>query len=102
RAIAGTLYFADLLGASIGAIAVTLLLQTLGGEASLLAAAIAPMLATALLSRRLRLVGVAGMALLAVAAVTNERTGLFRVTPGSLQAMEKQERDLPHTHSRQL
>src|SRR5712691_9332512 len=42
-AIAGSLYFADLLGASLGAVLVTVLLQTLGGEASLLAAAIAPM-----------------------------------------------------------
>ena len=98
RAVAGTLYFADLLGASVGAIAVTLLLQTLGGEASLLAAAIAPMLATVLLSRRLKLVAFAGVALLAVAAVTNESTGLFRVTPGELKAMYKQMRDIPGTH----
>lgn len=97
RAVAGTLYFFDLLGASVGAIAVTLLLQTLGGEASLLAAAIAPMLATMLLSRRLRLVAIGGAALLAIAALTNEQTGLFRVTPGSLKAMYKQMRDIPGT-----
>src|ERR1700692_4613724 len=55
RAIAGSLYFADLMGASLGAVAVTALLQTLGGEASVLAAAVAPMGAAACLSRRLRL-----------------------------------------------
>src|SRR5204863_5866208 len=67
-------------------------------EASLLAAAMAPMLATVLLSRRLRLVAIAGIALLAIAAFTNERTGLFRVTPGELKAMYKQMRDIPGTH----
>src|SRR4029079_4534839 len=46
RAVAGTLYFADLLGASIGAIAVTLLLQTLGGEAAVLHPANGPTPAT--------------------------------------------------------
>jgi len=39
------LYFADLLGAALGAILVTLLLNLLGGEAALLAAAIAPAIA---------------------------------------------------------
>jgi uncharacterized membrane protein YeaQ/YmgE (transglycosylase-associated protein family) len=42
RATAGSLYFADLLGASLGAVVVTVLLQMLGGEGSLLVAAIAP------------------------------------------------------------
>src|SRR2546429_182455 len=42
RAVAGSLYFADLLGAAIGAVLVTLLLNALGGEAALLAGAIAP------------------------------------------------------------
>src|SRR2546421_10080076 len=50
RAIAGTLYFYDLIGASIGAIAVTLLLHLLGGEAALLVATIAPLFAAFLLS----------------------------------------------------
>src|SRR5258706_7660214 len=42
RAIAGSLYFADLLRASLGAVSVTGLLHTMGGEASLLIAAAAP------------------------------------------------------------
>src|SRR5262245_8730008 len=45
RSMAGTLYFADLLGASLGALVVTALLQALGGEGAVLAAAAAPMVA---------------------------------------------------------
>src|SRR5580704_11282572 len=82
RAVAGSLYFADLLGASLGALVVTALLQTLGGEASVLAAAIAPMAAAACLSRRLRLVACGGVVLMAAAAWSNAGTGLFRVVPG--------------------
>src|SRR6266446_9786997 len=50
RAIAGSLYFADLVGAAIGAVLVTLLLHALGGEAALLAGAIAPGIAAVLLT----------------------------------------------------
>lgn len=50
RASTGSLYFADLLGAALGAILVTLLLHLLGGEAALLAAAIAPAIAAVCLS----------------------------------------------------
>src|SRR3989442_7220249 len=51
RAVAGSLYFADLLGAAIGAVLVTLLLHALGGEAALLAAAIAPAIAAGVFTR---------------------------------------------------
>src|SRR5205809_4025437 len=50
RAVAGSLYFADLVGAAIGAVLVTLLLHALGGEAALLAAAIGPGIAAVLLT----------------------------------------------------
>src|SRR2546421_13042243 len=50
RAIAGTLYFYDLIGASIGAVAVTLLLHVFGGEAALLVASICPAVAALLMS----------------------------------------------------
>src|SRR5205807_2320539 len=50
RAVAGALYFADLVGAAIGAVLVTLLLHALGGEAALLAAAIAPGIAAVLMT----------------------------------------------------
>ena len=98
RAASGSLYFADLLGASIGAGAIGILLQMLGGEASLLAAAVAPMAASALLSRRFRVVGVAGAALLMVAALTNGSTGLFHVIPGTIKAMRRQMDESPGSH----
>jgi len=50
RAVAGSLYFWDLIGAALGAVLVTLLLHLLGGEAALLAAAIAPAIAAVLLA----------------------------------------------------
>src|SRR5438067_6665052 len=50
RAVAGTLYFYDLIGAALGAVLVTLLLHLLGGEAALLAATVAPALAALLMS----------------------------------------------------
>src|SRR5947208_3653908 len=52
RAVAGSLYFADLLGAAIGAVLVTALLHALGGEAALLTAAIAPAIAAVLMTDR--------------------------------------------------
>src|SRR4029434_4735533 len=42
RVFAGSLYFWDLIGAALGAVLVTLLLHTLGGEAALLVASVAP------------------------------------------------------------
>src|SRR6266446_7038289 len=47
---AGSLYFADLVGAAIGAVLVTLLLHWLGAEAALLTGAIAPAIAAVLLT----------------------------------------------------
>ena len=90
-----TLYFADLIGASLGALGITLLLQTVGGEASVLIAASAPFLAAVCFSRRMRLVGFAGALLVAAAAVLNERTPLFHVIPGSSKAMRRQMDELP-------
>src|SRR6266850_8524682 len=50
RASSGSLYFADLVGAALGAVLVTVLLFALGGEAALLAATIAPAIAALCLS----------------------------------------------------
>src|SRR5437867_1082463 len=50
RAVAGSLYFYDLVGAALGAVLVTVLLHLLGGEAALLTGAIAPAIAAVLLS----------------------------------------------------
>ena len=89
RAESGSLYFADLAGASLGALAVTVLLQRLGGEATLLLSAVAPMLAAAYLSKPLRTVASLGAIVLAVAALTNSTTQLMRVVPGTIKAMRK-------------
>ena len=89
REIASSLYFADLIGASLGALAVTFLLETLGSESTLLLVAAAPLAAAALLSRRYRVIAGAS-ALIAVGfALSNERMPLLRVTPGSLKAMRR-------------
>ena len=98
RDMSSTLYFADLLGASAGALAVTFLLQALGGETALLLAAAAPLFAAAFLSRRVRIVAVVGGLAVIAAAVSNERIGFFRVTPGVLKAMRRHMEELPNSH----
>jgi len=90
RAVAGSLYFADLVGAALGAILVTLLLHILGGESALLVAAIAPAIAAACLSRRLRVVAIAGIVLTAGVAFSAIKFGTFRVVPGTTKAMRNQ------------
>jgi hypothetical protein len=87
REIAGRLYFADLLGASAGALAVTFLLSWLGGETAVLAVAIAPMVASACLWRRLLPAAVVGVLALLAAVATNERTGLFRIKSAPAKGM---------------
>lgn len=115
RAATGSLYFADLVGAALGAISVTLLLHLLGGEAALLAAALAPAIAAVcltfapepaaavesgraadgprragLLPQAVRLAGILGVVLIAVAVFTTVSSGTFRVVPGKLKAMRNQ------------
>jgi len=79
RQHAGRLYFADLLGASIGALSVTLLLSYLGGENAVLTIAIAPFAAAACFSRRWLLPAAVAGALVLAAVAVNERTGLFKI-----------------------
>src|SRR2546421_2179658 len=50
RAVAGSLYFYDLIGAALGAVLVTALLHVFGGEAALLLGSIAPAVAALLLT----------------------------------------------------
>ncbi len=50
RAVAGSLYFYDLIGAALGAVLVTLLLHLFGGEAALLVGAMAPAVAAVLMA----------------------------------------------------
>lgn len=95
RETAATLYFADLLGASLGALAVTFLLEGFGGETTLLIATAAPFAAAALLWRRVRLPAVAGAALVMAVAVSNGRLGLLHVTPGPLKAMHRHMKETP-------
>src|SRR5215467_6229154 len=95
RSGAGSLYFADLLGASLGAVSVTVLLQLVGGEVSLMLAAVAPMLASGLLSRRFRIVATAEAAIVLLLAVTNHSTERFHVIPGTIKAMRRQMDDNP-------
>jgi hypothetical protein len=79
RERAGQLYFADLAGASLGALAVTFLLSWLGGEGAVLAVAMAPLAAAAAFSRRLLAPAAVAALVVVVAVVANERTGLFKI-----------------------
>jgi len=108
RAEASSLYFADLLGAAIGAVVVTLLLHWLGGETALLtgsiAAAVAAVcLATAESDERRGLRFTAVTAILAViitivAAICAVKLGVLRVTPGTTKAMRRQMDANPDAH----
>jgi hypothetical protein len=98
RDIASTLYFADLGGASLGALAVTFLLQYVGSETTLIIAAIASLGGAALLSRRYRIVAFVGVAVMLVLAVLNDRAAILRVTPGTFKAMRRHMDERPGTH----
>ncbi len=97
RDTATSLYFADLAGASLGAAAVTFFLQAVGGETTLLIAAVAPAVAAAVLSTRARSVAAIGAVLLAVTALANGRAGFLRVTPGELKALPRHMNETPGT-----
>src|SRR5438094_449015 len=98
REIASSLYFADLIGASLGALAVTFLLEQLGSESTLLLVAAAPLAAAALLSRRYRMIGASAAVIVLGFAVSNDRMSLLRVTPGELKAMQRQMQENTATH----
>src|SRR5262245_18619086 len=76
---AGRLYFADLLGASTGAAAVAVLLGLLGGEGTVLFAALTPAVAAAVLSRRLRVASAAAGALVLAALAAQLASGAFGI-----------------------
>ena len=79
RRNAGRLYFADLLGASLGALLVTFLLSWLGGENAVLLVALAPVVAAGALSRRLRIAsGLLSVAVLGL-LVVNGPMGYFNI-----------------------
>ena len=87
RHVAARLYFADLLGASTGALAVALLLARLGAEGAALAAALAAVGAAACLSRRAWPWAGAAAVLAAGALVAHGRTGLFGIRSAPTKGM---------------
>jgi hypothetical protein len=97
RETSATLYFADLLGASLGALAVTFLLETLGCETMLLLSAVPPIGAMAFLKRRYRPLAMLSAAVIVVVAISNEWTGVFRVTPSAFKAMHRHMEATPGT-----
>jgi predicted membrane-bound spermidine synthase len=120
RAESGSLYFADLVGAALGAVLVTVLLFAFGGEAALLAATIAPAVAAmclsfvkepaaaktsdsqstrvGLLPRAVRLVAIVGVVLTIIAVFSAVKYGTFRVVPGTTKAMRNQMDANPQAH----
>ena len=96
--IAGSLYFADLVGASLGAVVITLLLQSIGAESSLLVAAVAPCVAAMCLSPRVRVAASTLLAAMIGLAVINGSQGWLKVVPGELKAMHKHMLETPGTH----
>lgn len=119
RAVAGSLYFYDLIGAALGAVLVTVLLHLLGGETALLVGAIAPAVAALMLAlspggtevgdqrsevsktearsatgvgpgKTVVIVSMVGLVITAAAAFAAMKFGTFRVKPGTTKAMRNQ------------
>jgi hypothetical protein len=89
REHAGRLYFADLMGASLGAVAITFLLSWLGAEQAVLAVSLAPAAASALLSKRMRMAAIAVGAVLLTAVAVQGRSGVFSIRSAPTKGMYK-------------
>ena len=87
RRVAARLYFADLLGASTGALAVTLLLGGLGAEGAVLAASLGAVAAAACLSRRAWPFSAAVAVAVVAALVAHGRTGAFGIRSAPTKGM---------------
>lgn len=98
RALAPRLYLADLLGASTGAAAVAVLLAWLGGEGTVIAAALAPTAAAALLSRRLRIPALAALLLVAAALGAQLSSGVFGIRSAPRKGMYQHMAAYPGSH----
>jgi spermidine synthase len=108
RAVAGSLYFADLLGAAIGAVLVTFLLHWLGGEVALLTGSVGAALAAFCLAtaeakeaKGLSAIGLAAIAAVLItvsAAVCAVKFDVLRVVPGTTKAMRRQMDANPAAH----
>jgi hypothetical protein len=97
REQAGRLYFADLIGASLGAVAVTFLLSWMGGEGAVLCAALLPAVGAALLSRRLAVPAGVAVLLILAALGFNERSGLFKIKSAPTKGMYRHMAQTPGT-----
>jgi SAM-dependent methyltransferase len=97
RQRAGSLYFADLVGASLGALGVTFLLQGLGGEAAVIVAALAPCAAAACLAsgRVIRIIAAAGAAVILLIVSSERYLQAFQIVPSPLKAMRRQMDERP-------
>ncbi len=95
---AGRLYLADLLGASTGAAAVAVLLGWLGGEGAVLAAALAPAVAAALLSPRLRAPAAVAAALVLAALAAQVSSGAFGIRSAPRKGMYQHMAAYPGSH----
>jgi predicted membrane-bound spermidine synthase len=103
REQAGSLYFADLLGAAVGAVVVTLLLHWLGGEPALLTGAVFGALAALGLSLSensvpIRVLAVVAVLVTVVATFLALSSEALRVTPGTTKAMRRQMDANPGAH----
>jgi predicted membrane-bound spermidine synthase len=87
REITARLYFSDLLGASLGSLAVTFLLAWLGGEATVVAVAAAPLAAAAFFSRRFVPASIVAVVLVAAAVFFHEQTGFFKIRSAPTKGM---------------
>jgi hypothetical protein len=91
----GRLYFADLVGASLGALGVTFLLSWLGGESAVLAVALAPLGAAAAFSRRWRTAAAIALVAAAAAVALNQRTGLFLIRSAPTKGLYRHMAETP-------
>jgi hypothetical protein len=110
RAVASSLYFADLAGAAIGAVLVTLLLHWIGGEAALLTGAVAAAVAAVLLSTGtqpgeehavswpIRIAAIAAVLITGGSVFAAINLGSLRVVPSTAKAMRRQMDSAPQAH----
>lgn len=101
RAEVSSLYFADLLGAALGAVLVTFLLHWLGGEVALLTGAIAPAIAAFLLAtdkkelstsspETIRLLAIAAVLVTIGSTLAAIKFDILRIVAGTTKAMRRQ------------
>jgi predicted membrane-bound spermidine synthase len=94
---AGRLYFADLTGASLGAVLVTFLLSWLGGERAVLALSVLPLVAAACFAPRLRAASAGATLLVLAALVVDGRTGAFEIRSAPAKALYRHMAATPGT-----